>query len=195
MPKVLGISGSPRIRGNSHILLKKALEGARSQGWETQEIVLNELTFVPCQEEEYEQVDEEGLSVIQDDMKEVYSRVEESSALIVSSPIFFGSLSAQTKMMIDRFQCVWISKYLKGSSLFTSPKPGAFICVEASYRDDFLKNAQSIIKNFFKIINVKYKQELFIQGVDKKAGVKNHPGYLSEAYELGKKLTSELPSQ
>ncbi|MBS3818839.1 flavodoxin family protein [bacterium] len=195
MPKVLGISGSPRIQGNSHILLKKALEGVRSQGWETQEMVLNELTFVPCQEEEYEQVDESGLSVIQDDMQKVYAQVEESSAVIISSPIFFGTLSAQTKMMIDRFQCVWISKYKGKSSMFTQPKPGGFICVEASQREDFLKNAQSIIKNFFKTINLRYVHELLLKGIDKKAEVRNHPEYLSGAYQMGIRMTSGLPSK
>jgi len=41
--KVLGIMGSPRIRGNTDLLLDEALRGARSQGVEVEKLVVDKL--------------------------------------------------------------------------------------------------------------------------------------------------------
>ena len=96
--KVLGISGSPRRGGNTDILLDRILEGTESKGAEVEKIILNKLKFVPCQE--CENIKDDGTCIIEDDMQLVYEKIKQSDALILASPIFFGSLSAQTKMMI-----------------------------------------------------------------------------------------------
>ena len=99
---VLGINGSPRRGGNTDILLRRLLEGAEAGGADTDIIVLNDLKFVPCQE--CARVREDGTCKVQDDMQTVYEKVTAADAVVLASPIFFGSLSAQTKMMIDRLE-------------------------------------------------------------------------------------------
>ena len=188
--KLLGINGSPRKGGNTDILLDKSLEAARDSGWKTEKIILNLLDISPPQEKEYYEVNSEGLSPIQDDMQIIYRKVKECDGIIIASPIFFGSLSAQTKIMIDRFQCVWISKYLLKKDIFTKKKAGGFICVSAAHRKDFFQNAKSIVRNLFQVISAKYKAELFCPGLEKKGEVKNHPDFIKSAYELGEKVTS-----
>lgn len=185
---VLGISGSPRIGGNTDILLDKALEGAEKSGARTEKIILNELKFVPCQE--CEDMRDDGTCSIEDDMQIVYKKIREMDALILASPVFFGSLSAQTKMMIDRFQCLWRAKYILKIDIFEKRRPGAFISVEGTKRKDFFANAKSIVRNFFATVNVDYKQELFCPGVDAKAGILKHPGMLKKASQLGEKIVS-----
>lgn len=187
--KVLGINGSPRKGGNTDILLDIALEGAGSVA-ETEKIYLEDLDIHPCQEEEYYEVNAEGLSIVDDDMNKVFRRVDECDVLILASPIFFGSLSAQTKAMIDRFQCVWISKNMLHKQIFTQKKAGAFISVEASQRQDFFQNARFIVKNFFFLINVRYSRELFCPGLEKKGEVRKFPDLLERAFNLGKDLCS-----
>ncbi|RKY41138.1 MAG: flavodoxin family protein [Candidatus Makaraimicrobium thalassicum] len=189
--KVIGISGSPRRGGNTDILLEEALRGAASRGAETEKIVLNELKVSPCQEEEYENVNDEGLSVVDDDMRTVFRKVREADALILASPVFFGSLSAQTKIMIDRFQCVWLAKNILKRDVFAGRRAGGFICVEATSREDFFDNARSIVRHFFATINVEYKKEVFCPGVAKKAAVLDHPNVLERAYELGRGIAGE----
>ncbi len=186
--KVLGICGSPRKGGNTDILLEKALEGARESGAETEKIVLNDLDISPCQEEEYENVNDEGFSVVDDDIHLIYRKINGSDVLILASPIFFGSLSAQTKTMIDRFQCVWLAKFMRNRELFPGKREGAFICVEASHREDFFRNARSIVRHFFATANVRYKEEAFCPGLDKKGAALEHPEYLEKARELGRRL-------
>jgi len=186
--KVLGINGSPRIGGNTDILLDKVLEGAESKGAETEKIILNKLKFSPCQE--CEGTRDDGECIIHDDMHELYRKIKDADVLVLASPVFFGSLSAQTKMMIDRFQCVWRLKYALNKDTDYKKKKAAFISVEGSNREDFFKNASSIVKNLFVTINADYQEELFCSGVDKKAGILNHQGCLKKAFDIGAKLTS-----
>ena len=186
--KILGINGSPRIGGNTDILLDKVLEGARSKGAETEKVVLNNLKFSPCQE--CENLKDDGSCIIEDDMQSLYKKIEKADGVILASPIFFGSLSAQTKMMIDRFQCIWRAKYVLKIDIFKKKKIGGFISVEASTREDFFDNAKSIVKNLFKTINVSYKEELFCSGVDEKGSILKHPEVLKKAFTLGERIAS-----
>jgi multimeric flavodoxin WrbA len=188
--KVLGISGSPRIGGNTDILLDKILEGAESKGASTEKVILNTLKFSPCQE--CENIRDDGTCIVEDDMQPVYKKIEQADVIILGSPIFFGSLSAQTKMMIDRFQCAWRAKYILKKDIFKRRCKGAFISVEASDRKDFFDNAKSIVKNFFATINADYKEELLCSGIDEKGKILKHPDILKKAFELGERI---VPSQ
>ncbi len=185
---VLGINGSPRKGGNTDILLDRVLEAAEAKGAETEKVVLNNLKFSPCQE--CAELIGDGSCKIEDDMQPLYKKIERADSIVLASPIFFGSLSAQTKMMIDRFQCPWRAKYIFKKDIFKKKKRGYFICVEASKREDFFDNAKSIVKNLFATINADYKEELFCPGVDEKGSILNHPQVLKKAFELGKEIAS-----
>lgn len=187
MAYILGIMGSPRKGGNTDILLDKALEGAKSKGADTEKVILNELKFSPCQE--CENLRGDGTCKVEDDMQPLFKKIKKADAIIIASPIFFGSLSAQTKMMIDRFQCAWLGKFVLKLKIFKEKRPGAFICVEASTGKDFFDNAKSIVKNLFATIGLEYKQELLCQGIDEKGKILKHPELLKKAFELGQDLT------
>jgi len=181
--KIVGMNGSPRIGGNTDILLDKVLEGAGAGGADTEKIILNDLEFSPCQE--CEVVNDDRECVIKDDMHAVYAKLKDADAIVLASPIFFGSLSAQTKMMIDRFQCVWQLKYILNKDTGYKRKKGVFISVEGSDRKDFFDNAKAVVRNLFATVNAEYSGELFCSNVDEKAGILKHPGCLKKAYELG----------
>ncbi|MDP2911504.1 MAG: flavodoxin family protein [Candidatus Omnitrophota bacterium] len=184
--KVLGINGSPRIDGNTDLLLDKVLEGARSKGAKVEKIILNKLKFIPCQE--CEDMPNDGSCNVQDDMQDVYRKIKDADVVVFASPIFFGSLSAQAKMMIDRFQCAWRAKYILKKDNGYKKITGAFVCVEASSRKDFLENAKAIARNFFAVINAGYKYELFCQGIEGKGDMLKHPVYLKKAFDIGVKI-------
>ena len=193
---ILGINGSPRRGGNTDILLDKVLEGAKAKGAETEKVTLNTLAFSPCQE--CESMRDDGTCIVEDDMQPLYKKIEQADVVILASPIFFGSLSAQTKMMIDRFQCLWRAKYIfqpktkqplsERKDTLKKKKRGGFVCVEASNREDFFDNAKSIVKNLFATIDADYKEELLCPGVDEKAKILKHPDVLKKAFELGERI-------
>jgi multimeric flavodoxin WrbA len=185
--KILGISGSPRRSGNTELLLDRALEGAREQGAETEKIILNELSFLPCQE--CGDCDETGVCPITDDMQPLYGKLEESDALIIASPIFFGSLTAQTKMFIDRCQCYWVSKYiLKRPRNKVKPRSGLFLCVCSSNREDYFRDSEKLMKMFFASLDISYVGALFYPGINGKGEILSHPTALSDAFNAGRSL-------
>ena len=188
--KILGICGSPRKGGNSDTLLEKALEKASALGAETRKIRINDLNISPCQEIEYDEVNEKGFSVIDDDMDMIFREIKECDSIILASPVFFGSISAQMKMMIDRFQCVWVARNVLNKEVYPKRINGGFLCVGATDRRGFFNNASSIVKNFFAIINAEYKEELFCTGLDEKGSVLTHPEFLDEAGRIGERLGS-----
>lgn len=190
--KVLGICGSPRRGGNTEVLLDRALEGAVSRGAVVEKIILEDLDISPCRQSEYEEVSAEGLSIVDDDIHVIFRKIKEADALILASPIFFGSLSAQTKTMIDRFQCVWVAKNAMAKNVFSRKMPGGFISAEATKREDFFANARSIVKHFFATISVSYAGDVLCPGVDKKGSVLERQDCLEKAFELGASLAGGL---
>ncbi|MFH1854356.1 MAG: flavodoxin family protein [Candidatus Omnitrophota bacterium] len=184
--KILGINGSPRIGGNTDTLLDKLLEGASANGASTEKIILNQLRLSPCQE--CESVNDDRECIIKDDMRKMYEKIRDADVIVLASPIFFGSLTAQTKIMIDRFQCVWQLKYMLGKDTGYKNKKGVFISVEGSDRKDFFDNARAIVKNLFATINAEYTGELFCSKVNEKASILKHAGCLKKAFKLGVEL-------
>ncbi|UCB57723.1 MAG: flavodoxin family protein [Candidatus Omnitrophota bacterium] len=189
--KILAILGSPRRGGNSEILLDKALEGVKSLGLEPEKIVLNELKFAGCQE--CGGCDKTGRCIVNDDMQMIYKKLDEAEAVVLASPIFFGSLPAQVKAMIDRYQCIWVAKYVLEKKNPAPLKKGFLILVSAGSRGSFFKNAESIVRNFFAVLGAELKESFCCPNVDKKARVLEHPNCLEKAFELGKKIPRYFP--
>jgi len=183
--RVLGIMGSPRIKGNTDLLLDEALQGAQSQQAEVEKIVVDKLKISPCRE--YYGCLKDGNCVIRDDMDDIYPKLLSADAIIVASPIFFYALSAQLKALIDRCQALWARKYIL-KNLDVPLRKGAFIAVGATRGDKLFEGPILTVKYFFRAINVEYVDELLIRGVDKRGEIKEHPTALAEAFELGKRL-------
>lgn len=164
--KVVGISGSPNQKGFTSLLLDKAMEGARSSGADTEKIILNELEFDPCQE--CGGCYDNGECVLKDDLRPVYKKILSADALVVASPVYFGTISAQLKMMIDRLECLWVAKHiLKKSPARRQSKKGIFICVSGDNRKEHFEASRRSVKAMFVTIGVKYSGELFAGDIDK----------------------------
>lgn len=98
--KVLGIVCSPRKRGNTEALVKEALASARSYGAETELIRVADMDIKPC--DGCESCVTTSKCKIKDDMQGVYAKLVESDGIIMGSPVYFWSVSAQAKAIIDR---------------------------------------------------------------------------------------------
>ena len=183
--KILGIMGSPRIKGNTDLLLDEALQGAQSQQAAVEKIVVDKLKIAPCRE--YYGCQKDGNCVIRDDMDEIYPKLLEADGIIVASPMFFYGLSAQIKALIDRCQALWVRRYIlhipSGSA-----KKGAFIAVGATRGKQLFDGSVLTVKYFFQAVGAEYADELLVRGVDKRGEIKEHPTALSDAFELGKRL-------
>ena len=119
--KVLGFNGSPRKQGNTAVLLNNALEGAASQGAETKLIHLYELDFKGCLScfackkiggKSY------GKCAVADDLLPIFKKVEEVDAIILGSPIYFGSVSGELRSFIERLLFPYLAYTKPPQSLF-----------------------------------------------------------------------------
>jgi multimeric flavodoxin WrbA len=98
--RVVGIVGSPRKNGNTEILMREVLRVAREDGCETEMFLMSENHVAPC--DACARCFEIGSCIIQDDMQDLYAMMERADAIIFGSPVYFGSVSAQTKAVMDR---------------------------------------------------------------------------------------------
>ena len=185
--KVLGIMGSPRIRGNTDLLLDEALKGAQSQNAEIDKIIVDKLKITACRE--YYGCLNDGKCVIKDDMDDIYQKILDADVIIAASPIFFYTVSAQIMLLISRCQAIWARKYVL-KNLDIPMKKGAFISVGATKGQKLFDGPKLTIKYFFEAINAEYTEELLVRGVDKRGEIKDHPTALTDAYELGKRLVT-----
>ena len=185
--KVLGIMGSPRIQGNTDLLLDEALKGAAGRGADAEKILADKLRIAPCRE--YYGCLQDGNCVIRDEMDEVYRKLLAADAIIIASPMFFYTVSAQLMLLISRCQALWARKYVL-KNMDIPEKKGAFIAVGATRGEKLFDGARLTVKYFFQAINTTYADELLIKGIDKKGEIKEHPTALKDAYELGKRLAN-----
>lgn len=187
--RVLGIMGSPRIKGNTDLLLDEALKGAKSKGAEVEKIIVDKLKIAPCRE--YYRCMRDGNCAIRDDMDGIYPKLLEADVVIVASPMFFYGLTSQVKALIDRCQALWARKYILKQDLPHAGRKGAFIAVGATKGKQLFDGSILTVKYFFQSIGVKYTEELLVRGVDKKGEIREHTTALSDAFELGRKLAKK----
>lgn len=193
MEKLCAVYGSPRRKGNTSLLLKKAVEGARDVGAEVTEIVLRDKKLSPCLE--IYGCKESGKCVIKDDFHEIVELLLDSKGLMMASPIFFYSVSAHTKMLIDRCQSLWMKKYHieKADRKNWIPKrKGLFISLGATNGKKLFDGPLLTVRYFFDVLDMNLHKSLLYRGIDLEGEINDHPEYLEEAYQAGRDLVEAV---
>lgn len=189
---IVAVYGSPRKKGNTDLLMEAFLEPL-SQQESISRFYLRDMALKPCIA--CGGCDKTGVCVFNDDIWGIYKEIEKAKAVILSSPIYFGSMTAIMKTFIDRAQAFWARKYLLGRS---NPRPGQrefFICAGAIKTDKYFLNAQLIVKTHAHNMDLEYDRGLFVPGVDGKGEVKDAENALESAREAGKNFLTTLYSQ
>ncbi len=186
--KVLGIFGSPRVGGNTDLLLERFLEGAESKGAQIIRLYLRDKSFSPCLE--IYACLKDGECCLQDDMQEIYSLLREADVIALASPIFFYGVSAHAKAMIDRCQTFWVEKYILKRPIRPQgrERKGVFLSVAGSRGERAFEGAHLTVKYFFDCLEVDFHRSLLYRRIDRKGEIQNHPAALSEAYSLGAEM-------
>lgn len=107
MKKVLILSGSPRKGGNSDILCDQFAKGAREAGSVVEKIRVADKKIAPCRACYYCR-DHGGECAIKDDMAEVLQKMIDADVIVLASPVYFYSIDAQLKAVIDRTVARWL---------------------------------------------------------------------------------------
>lgn len=105
--KVLILSGSPRKGGNSDLLCDEFLRGAQEAGHSVEKIRVAEKKIAPCSACYYCR-QSEGDCAHKDDMAEVLQKMIDADVIVLASPVYFYSIDAQLKAVIDRTVARWL---------------------------------------------------------------------------------------
>jgi len=186
--KVVVFHGSPRIEGNTDILLHETLKAVGEPFVETQVFRLNLMNIKPCQD--CGGCETTGVCIVSDDMNDIYHAIREADRIILASPIFFLGLSAQAKIMIDRCQAFWCEKYLLRKPIPAGPhgRKGLLLLVGGMKKEIGIQCAEATATAFFRSISVPEHRTLSFLGVDAKGAILGHPDALNGAFEAGKDL-------
>ncbi len=192
-PKIIAIYGSPRRKGNTATLLKKVVEGARDAGAAVEEIVLRDLKLSPCLE--IYGCLQAGECAIKDDFQEVRDKILDAQGLMLASPVFFYTVSSHTKILMDRFQSLWVKKYWVDKTppdQKINTRKGLFISVGATKGKKLFDGMLLTIRYFFDVLDMELWKSLLYRQLDFQDDVLKHPEYLEEAYEAGKQFTTAI---
>lgn len=103
--KVLILSGSPRKHGNSDLLCDEFMRGALEAGHEAEKIRVQEKNIACCMA--CYACRDAGVCAIKDDMAEIMQKMIDCDVMVLASPVYFYSIDAQLKAVIDRSVCRW----------------------------------------------------------------------------------------
>lgn len=190
---IIAVYGSPRRKGNTATLLRQAVQGAQDAGATVDEVVLRDLKISPCLE--IYACKKEGECAIKDDFQMLRDKILASQGVILASPIFFYSVSAHTKIMMDRFQSLWVRKYWIDEMPYEKrvfKRKGLFISVGATQGKKLFEGVELSMRYFFDTLDMKLWRTLFYRGIDFEGDINRYPDYLTEAYESGRALALSL---
>lgn len=189
MKKVLAIMGSPRKNKNTDILLDYLLDGVEEAGLDIKKIYIGNKDISSCTGCGYCEI--RGECALKDDMEEIYEEFDNRDIFILSAPLYFNSLNAKTKAVIDRCQKYWSIKYVLGQPYKnTEDRIGIFLSVGgAPYRHDQFSGTIPIMDLFFKAINANYLGNYFVSDTDI-LSVKERNDIKEELYEIGRNIVN-----
>ena len=100
--KAIGIVGSPRKNGNTEFLTEHTLNAIAEEGLDTELITLAGLDIRPCDACMVCRAEEKRPCPIKDDLLPIYEKMKAADAIILASPVYFGSATALLKALIER---------------------------------------------------------------------------------------------
>ena len=192
-PKIVAVYGSPRRNGNTATLLKRAVGGANDAGAQVEEIVLRDLKMSPCLE--IYGCNKAGECRLKDDFQTARDQILASQGLMLASPVFFYTVSAHTKILMDRFQSLWVKKHWIDQAARdqqTLHRQGLFISAGATKGKKLFDGILLSLKYFFEVIDMELWKALLYRGLDFEGDVLKFPRYLDEAYQTGKEFAELL---
>lgn len=196
--KVLAILGSPIRKRNSETLVNKVIESVKDHvskdvSLEVDVVSVQSLKVSPCVA--CDRCTRIKGCVFQDDMVYLYKAFNDSDIILFASPLYFNSVSAQAKAIIDRCQAIFSSKYVLKDPMIDRDRKrlGLFIStagVDMNDDPELFKGTLPVMDLFFRSINTEYLGNLFVGNVDR-VKVTENPEALDSAKEWGRILAEK----
>ena len=176
--KVLILSGSPRKGGNSDLLCDEFLRGAQESGNQVEKVFLRSKKVAPCNACYYCK-NSGGKCAIPDDMAEILDKMRAADVIVMASPVYFYSIGAQMKAVIDRSVARWTN---------IPNKEFYYIMTAAEDSDTVMDCTLECFRGFAACLDgAQEKGVIYGKGVYEAGAIKGLPA-MREAYEMGKQV-------
>ena len=176
--KVLILSGSPRKGGNSDLLCDEFMRGAQESGNEVEKIRVAEKNVAPCKGCYYCRKSG-GQCVSKDDMGEILQKMIDADVLVLASPVYFYSIDAQLKAVIDRTVARWLE--VKNKEFY-------YIATCADTGKESCDTTFACFRGYADCVEgAKEMGVIYGTGAYEKGEIRNTPAF-AQAYEMGKKV-------
>lgn len=179
--KVLAISASPRKGGNSDVLCDQFLKGAADSGNEVEKINLAGKNISPCVS--CYGCTKSGKCVKKDDMEQILQELICADVIVLATPVYFYSMDAQMKIMIDR--CLPRYREIENKDFYyiiTAADP------EHSAADETIAGLRGYLRC---LPGAKEKGIIYGTGTWDKGDVYRHPSF-EKAYESGRTIAGGM---
>lgn len=174
--KVLILSGSPRKGGNSDVLCDQFAKGALESGNEVEKIRVADKHIGYCRAC---YACKTGACVLKDDMAEVLQKMIDADVLVLASPVYFYSIDAQLKAVIDRTVARWLE---------VKEKEFYYIVTAADEEKASTETTLACFRGYADCVKgAKEMGVIYGMGVYEKGEIQSHPA-MNEAYEMGKQV-------
>ena len=173
---ILILSGSPRKGGNSDTLCNEFMRGALEVGHSVEKINVAEKNIGYCKACYYCRKSG-GKCVIEDDMAEVLQKMIEADVIVLASPVYFYSVDAQLKALIDRTVARWLE---------VRNKEFYYIMTAADGTEAAMETTLACFRGYADCVEGAIERGvIYGTGVYEKGEITSKPALL-KAYEMGK---------
>lgn len=176
----IGLQGSPLKNGSTDYLLVRFMDELESRGARAKIIDVPRKDIRPCRGCGF--CEKKGFCVIDDDdmSKEIYGLLREAEIVVIASPVFFYSVTAQVKALIDRSQTLWSRKYrFRLADPLKKTRKGCFLSMGGSSGRQLFDGVRLVAKFFFDAIDADYAGSLTYRNIETPADMRSVPS-LSE---------------
>lgn len=174
---ILILSDSPRKGGNSDILCDEFMRGAQEAGHTAEKIFIREkkigycIACYACRES--------GACALKDGMQDVLDKMAWADVIVMASPVYFYSIDAQMKAVIDRTLARWTK--LPNKEFY-------YIMTAADNEDEAFETSLACFRGFAVCLQGSKEKGVIRGGWVYEAGAVKGTKYIQEAYEMGRNV-------
>jgi len=181
--KILGLVGSPRVDGNTQKLVEIILAKTVEYGAETKIFNLNEMDIKGCQSC-FHCKTTDGDCAIRDDMPQLFEEIKQADAVIIGSPIYFGQMTAQLKLFVDRH----FSQFGSDFESKIGKKDSVLVFTHGNPKSDLFKQYIDSTSKLFGFLGYNVQDLLVAPGLRKIGAINQNEELMQKAKEIGEKL-------
>ena len=174
--QVLGIIGSPRIGGNTEVLVDEVFAGAKEAGASVERIILNNLDIKPCQA--CNSCYKTGHCMHKDDMPSLLEKMTNSDLWILGTPIYWWGPTAQFKAFLDRWYHPKHQEFKGKKVIIVIPLGGG--------HERYARHTVGLLEDVFNYLNIELVDTILAPGYNRRGEVGKNTNLLEKARKAGK---------